>query len=97
MAARRRSAALFALLQDPSRVRANLAERVFEARLKSYAAAWPASGGRPVASNPPPAAAPQPAAAAGPARAEQPLLSIRVLDSAGQHHDRRTGRAAAAA
>ena len=32
---------------------------------------------------------------AGPARAEQPLLSIRVLDSAGQHHDRRAGRAAA--
>ena len=56
----------FALLQDPSRVSANLAERVFEARLKNYAAAWPASGGRPVASNAPPAAAPQPTAATGP-------------------------------
>ena len=57
---------MFALLQDPSRVSANLAERVFEARLKNYAAAWPASGGRPVASNAPPAAAPQPTAATGP-------------------------------
>ena len=56
---------MFALLQDPSRVRANLAERVFDARLKTYAAAWPASGGRPVASNAPPAAA-QPMAATGP-------------------------------
>jgi hypothetical protein len=57
---------MFALLQDPSRVSANLAERVFEARLKNYAAAWPASGGRPVASNAPPAAAPQATAATGP-------------------------------
>ena len=57
---------MFALLQDPSRVSANLAERVFEARLKNNAAAWPASGGRPVASNAPPAAAPQPTAATGP-------------------------------
>ena len=56
---------MFALLQDPSRVRANLAERVFDARLKTYAAAWPAVG-RPVASNAPPAAAPQPTAATGP-------------------------------
>ena len=57
---------MFALLQDPSRVSANLAERVFEARLKNYAAAWPASGSRPVASNAPPAAAPQATAATGP-------------------------------
>jgi hypothetical protein len=56
----------FALLQDTGRISANLAERPFEARLKQYAAAWPASGGRPVASTPPPAAAPQPTAAAGP-------------------------------
>lgn len=56
---------LFALLQDPSRVSANIAGRAFEARLKSYAAAWPASSRRPVASNAPPAAAPQPAAAPG--------------------------------
>jgi hypothetical protein len=56
----------FTLLQDTRRISANLAERPFEARLKQYAAAWPASGGRPVASTPPPAAAPQPTAAAGP-------------------------------
>jgi hypothetical protein len=54
----------FALLQDTRRISANLAERPFEARLKQHAAAWPASGGRPVASAP--AAAPQPTAAAGP-------------------------------
>jgi hypothetical protein len=56
----------FALLQDTRRISTNLAERPFEARLKQYAAAWPAPGGRPVASTPPPAAAPQPTAAAGP-------------------------------
>jgi hypothetical protein len=54
----------FALLQDTRRISTNLAERPFEARLKQHAAAWPASGGRPVASAP--AAAPQPTAAAGP-------------------------------
>jgi hypothetical protein len=57
---------VFALLQDSTRLSANLAERVFEARLKNYAAAWPASGPSPVASKSPPAAAPQPTAAAGP-------------------------------
>jgi hypothetical protein len=57
---------VFAVLQDPSRISANLAERVFEARLKNYAAAWPVAGRRPVASNSPPAAAPQPTAATGP-------------------------------
>jgi hypothetical protein len=58
---------VFALLQDTRRISTNLAERTFEARLKQYAAAWPASGGRPVAAtNPPPATAPQPTAAAGP-------------------------------
>ena len=56
----------FALLQDTRRISANLAERPFEARLKQYAAAWPASGARPVASTAPSAAASQPTAAAGP-------------------------------
>jgi hypothetical protein len=57
---------VFALLQDPRRIGANLAERVFEARLKTYAAAWPTPGARPVASNAPPATAPQPTVATGP-------------------------------
>jgi hypothetical protein len=49
--------AAFALLKDPGGVRANLAERPFEALVKRYAAAWPAANGRPVASNSPPVAA----------------------------------------
>jgi hypothetical protein len=58
---------VFALMQDPRRVGANLADRVFESRLKTYATAWPAPGPRPVAnSNSPPAAAPQPTVATGP-------------------------------
>jgi hypothetical protein len=49
--------AAFALLHDPSRVSANLAERPFEPLVKRYAAGWPAAGGRPVAGTPPPVAA----------------------------------------
>jgi hypothetical protein len=56
----------FFLLQDASRVSANLAERSFEARVQSYMAGWPSVGARPVASNPP--AAPPPATVAGAAR-----------------------------
>jgi hypothetical protein len=48
--------AAFALLQDTSRVSANLAERPFEALVKRYATAWPATGSRPVAGTPPPVA-----------------------------------------
>jgi hypothetical protein len=46
----------FALLQDTSRISANLVERRFDAQVKRYAAAWPAAGTKPVASNVPPAA-----------------------------------------
>jgi hypothetical protein len=53
----------FALLQDTSRISANLVERPFDAQVKRYAAAWPAAGAKPVASNVAPAA-PAPAAAA---------------------------------
>ena len=66
MVARRRNVACSRCCRTPAESSANLAERVFDARLKTYAAAWPASGGRPVASNAPPAAAPQPMAATGP-------------------------------
>jgi hypothetical protein len=57
---------LFVLLQDSSRVRANLADRPFESYLRSHMADWPTAGTRPVARNPTPdaAAAPAPSAAA---------------------------------
>jgi hypothetical protein len=45
----------FALLQDTSRISANLVERPFDAQVKRYAAAWPAAATKPVASNVPPA------------------------------------------
>jgi hypothetical protein len=51
----------FAWLRDTSRINVNLAERPFEARVKTYAASWPAVGGRGVASAPP---SPAPSAAA---------------------------------
>lgn len=55
----------FTWLQDTSRIGVNLAERPFEARIKSHQANWPATGARPVASNPPSApASPASAAAA---------------------------------
>jgi hypothetical protein len=44
-----------ALLHDASRVRANLAERPFDALIKRYAAGWPAVSNRSLVSNPPPA------------------------------------------
>ena len=50
----------FTWLRDPTRINANLAERPFEARVKSYAASWPTAGGRPMVSSapsPPPSAA----------------------------------------
>jgi hypothetical protein len=51
----------FAWLRDTSRINVNLAERPFEARLKTYAASWPAVGSREVASTP---LSPAPSAAA---------------------------------
>src|ERR1700730_16858442 len=51
----------FAWLGDTSRVKVNLAERPFDARIKTYAASWPAAGGRALASTPP---SPAPTAAA---------------------------------
>ena len=51
----------FAWLRDTSRINVNLAERPFEARVKTYAASWPAVASRGVASTPP---SPAPSAAA---------------------------------
>jgi hypothetical protein len=43
----------FAWLGDTSRIKVNLAERPFDARIKTYAASWPPAGGRALASTPP--------------------------------------------
>jgi hypothetical protein len=43
-----------ALLDDASRINANLAERPFEAHVKRYGAGWPAAGRSPVGRNAPP-------------------------------------------
>jgi len=51
----------FAWLGDTSRIKVNLAGRPFDARIKTYAANWPAAGGRALASSPP---FPAPSAAA---------------------------------
>ena len=51
---------VFTWLRDPSRINANLAERPFEARVKTYSANWPSAGVRGLVSSapsPPPAAA----------------------------------------
>lgn len=92
------------LLQDASRVSANLAERSFEARVQSYMAGWPPAGGRPVASNPP--AAPPPATVAGAARvpnnlyfpssASIPPVNIMTAEPAGQPPHDTTGVAESA-
>ena len=52
---------VFAWLGDTSRIKVNLAEHPFEARIKTYAADWPAPGARALASTPP---SPAPSAAA---------------------------------
>jgi hypothetical protein len=59
---------LFALLQDTSRVRANLAEHPFESYVKTHMADWATAGSRSTAGNLAPAssAAPPPVAAAKP-------------------------------
>src|SRR6516165_1887884 len=43
----------FAWLGETTRIKVNLAERPFDARIKTYAASWPAAGGRALASTPP--------------------------------------------
>jgi hypothetical protein len=51
----------FAWLGDTSRIKVNLAERPFDARINTYAASWPAAGARALAGTPP---SPAPSAAA---------------------------------
>src|SRR5262249_18446820 len=82
----------FGWLRDPSRIKSNLAERAFDARVKTYSASWPAAGTRGVASTVP---SPLPGAAAkGPDHLHLPSPS---LDPAGEYHDCRTACCAAAA
>jgi hypothetical protein len=80
----------FGWLRDPSRINVNLAERPFEARLKSASASWPAAGTRGLASNAP-SAAPNSSM-----RAPNNLLPVGSFNPAGQHHDRRAARCPAA-
>jgi hypothetical protein len=51
----------FAWLEDPSAIKVHLAERPFEARVKTYSASWPPAGSRAVATSAP-ASAPRAAA-----------------------------------
>jgi hypothetical protein len=46
---------LFALLQETTRVKANLADNTFDSHLKAHMAQWPSAGSRSVASNAAPA------------------------------------------
>jgi hypothetical protein len=43
----------FAWLEDPSRIKVHLAERPFQARVKTYSASWPPAGSRAVATSAP--------------------------------------------
>ena len=93
----------FALLHDASRVRANLAERPFDALIKHYAAGWPPVSNRPLVSNPPPATttgAPGAAAKSGtnlyfPSSSSIPPINIMTAESAGSPPNS-TARASAA-
>ncbi len=84
----------FAWLQDTSRIGVNLAERPFEARIKSHQANWPAAGARPGGEQP--ALRPGvPGIRRGGEDTQQPLLPVVVVNSACQHHDGRTVAVAA--
>jgi len=67
--------ALFALLQDPSRVKVNLAERPFEKRVETRAAEWTAAANRAVASAADTALPPAPSSAKPPSKLFLPSSS----------------------
>ena len=93
-----------ALLQDTTRVKANLVQRPFEARVRKHMDGWAPAGSPAVASSPAvtggPAVAGSRAAGGGGARrrgeaaGRQSLLPIVGLDPARQYHDRRARRPA---
>jgi hypothetical protein len=68
--------AAFKLMQDTSRVRVNLKERLFEARVAQYASNWPA-GSVPTASTTNPAAVPTPVSSAPSASALGAAAALR--------------------
>jgi hypothetical protein len=95
----------FAWLQDTSRIRANLAERPFEARVKSHLANWPAAAGPAVASSPPSASTSLPPTAAArvpnnlyfPSSSSIPPVNIMTAEpSAPQQPSATTGTTGAA-
>jgi hypothetical protein len=99
--------AAFAYLQGTGRVSANLAERPFEARLKAYAANWPArAGSGPVAAGDPATAATQGAVAAArtpsnklyfPSSTSIPPVNIMTAEPKGPPAQDTTGAAEAGA
>jgi hypothetical protein len=92
----------FVWLGDTVRINVNLAERPFEARVKTHSASWPAAASRGVASNPP---SPAPGVAAKvpsnlyfPSAASIPPVNIMTAEPpAGQRQPQDTSGAAEAA
>jgi hypothetical protein len=94
----------FFLLEDASRIRANLADQTFESQVKRHMANWPAAEGRPVAANPS-SAAPSPAPVAStrtpnnlyfPSSASIPPVNIMTAEPPAQRQHDTTGAADAA-
>jgi hypothetical protein len=92
--------AAFFLLQDASRIRANLSGQIYDAQVKRHMANWPTAEGRPVAANPP--AAPLPSTVAGPrtpnnlyfpSSASIPPVNIMTAEPPAQRQHDTTGAA----
>jgi hypothetical protein len=91
----------FFLLEDASRIRANLADQTFESQVKRHMANWPAAESRPVAANPS-SAAPSPAPVAStrtpnnlyfPSSASIPPVNIMTAEPPAQRQHDTTGAA----
>jgi hypothetical protein len=91
----------FLLLQDASRIRANLAGQTFESQVKRHMANWPATDGPPVAANPA-STAPSPAPVAAtrtpnnlyfPSSASIPPVNIMTAEPPPQRQHDTTGAA----
>jgi hypothetical protein len=91
----------FFLLEDASRIRANLADQTFESQVKRHMANWPAAESRPVATNPS-SGAPSPAPVAStrtpnnlyfPSSASIPPVNIMTAEPPAQRQHDTTGAA----